>query len=153
MIRAIQEFFRTSIEPDKTAGPDQHGLQLATAALLFEMLRADHDEHPEERKTLERALEKTFSLSQTETRRLAHLADREAAVSVSLYQFTGLINKHFSAEEKVQVVEMLWQVAYADSCLDRYEEALVRKIAELIHVPHREYIQAKHRVLSSILHE
>ena len=153
MLRAIQDFFRTKIEPDKAAGPDRHGLQLATAALLFEMLRADAEEHPNERRMLERALEKTFSLDETETRRLAQLADREAAVSVSLYQFTGLINKHFSPEQKIRVVEMLWQVAYADSCLDRYEEALVRKIADLIHVPHREFIQAKHRVLTSILHE
>ena len=146
MLRAIQDFFRTNIEPDMQAGPDQHGLQLATAALMFEMLRADHDEHPDERHALERALKASFSLSDTETRQLAQLAEREAVESVSLYQFTGLINRHFSPQEKIQVVEMLWQVAYADGHLDRYEEALVRKIADLIHVPHREFMQAKHRV-------
>jgi len=132
------------------AGPDQHGLQLATAALLFEMLRADDDEHPGERHALERGLQKSFSLSDTETRQLAQLAEREAAESVSLYQFTGLINTHFTPHEKIRVVEMLWQVAYADGILDRYEEALVRKIAELIHVPHREFIQSKHRVLETM---
>jgi len=68
---------------------------------------------------------------------------------VSLYQFTGLINQHFTPEQKVRVVEMLWQVAYADGHLDPYEEALVRKIADLIHVPHRQFIQAKHRVAES----
>lgn len=149
MLRAIQDFFRLKIEPDMQAGPDQHGLQLATAALLFEMLRADDDEHPEERCTLERALQTCFALSESETRQLAQLAEREAAESVSLYQFTGLINRHFSRDEKIRVVEMLWQIAYADARLDRYEEALVRKIAELIHVPHREFMQAKHRVLES----
>lgn len=149
MLRAIQDFFQTNIEPDMEAGPDQHGLQLATAALMFEMLRADDDEHPAERHTLEQALQKCFSLSESETSRLAELAEREAAESVSLYQFTGLINRHFSPDEKIRVVEMLWQVAYADGRLDRYEEALVRKIAELIHVPHRDFIQAKHRVVES----
>jgi len=149
VLRAIQDFFRLKIEPDMEAGPDQHGLQLATAALMFEMLRADDDEHPDERHTLERALQKSFSLSETETRQLAQLAEREAAESVSLYQFTGLINGHFSPHEKIRVVEMLWQVAYADGILDRYEEALVRKIAELIHVPHREFVQAKHRVAAT----
>ncbi|MEA2080739.1 MAG: TerB family tellurite resistance protein [Pseudomonadota bacterium] len=150
MLRAIQDFFRSNIEPDMDAGPDQHGLQLATAALLFEMLRADHDEHPDERHTLEQALQKSFALSEGETRQLAQLADREAAESVSLHQFTGLINRHFSPGEKIRVVEMLWQVAYADGRLDRYEEALVRKIAELIHVPHRDFMQAKHRVLETV---
>ena len=107
MLRAIQDFFRLKIEPDMHAGPDQHGLQLATAALMFEILRADDDEHPDERNTLERALQKSFALSESETRQLAQLADREAAESVSLYQFTGLINRHFSPDEKIRVVEML----------------------------------------------
>ena len=147
MLDAIQEFFRLKIEPDTTAGPDEHGLQLATAALLFEVLRADNDEHPDERARLEQELCKAFSLSDSETRELAELADCEAAESVSLYQFTGLINQHFSAEEKVRLVEMLWQVAYADGRLDRYEEATVRKITELLHVPYRAFIRAKHRVL------
>lgn len=147
MLAAIQDFFRLNIEPDSGAGPGVHGLQLAAAALLFEVMRADYDEHPDERATLERALRQAFSLTDSETRELAELADREAAEAVSLYQFTGLINQQFPAEEKVQLVEMLWQVAYADGRLDRYEEAAVRKITELLHVPHRDFIRAKHRVL------
>jgi len=136
--------------PDQAGKHDQHSLQLATAALLFEMLRADFDEHPDEYVALERALQDSFSLSASETRQLTQLADREAADAVSLYQFTGLINQHFSAGEKVQVIEMLWQVAYADGRVDRYEEALVRKISDLLHVPHRDFIQAKHRVQESV---
>jgi len=147
VLAAIQEFFRLKIEPDSGAGAGVHGLQLAAAALLFEVMRADYDEHPDERTTLERALREAFSLTDSETRELAELADREAAEAVSLYQFTGLINREFSAEQKIQLVEMLWQVAYADGRLDRYEEAAVRKITELLHVPHRDFIRAKHRVL------
>ncbi len=149
MLRAIQEFFQSQIEPDVKAGPDKHGLHLATAALLFEMLRADDNEHPQERAELERVLQEQFDLSGDETWELAKLADQEAAEAASLYQFTGLINEHFTAEQKVSVVEMLWQVAYADGRLDPYEEALVRKIADLIYVPHREFIQAKHRIQES----
>lgn len=149
MLDAIQDFFRARIDPQHKAGDEQRSLQLATAALLFEMLRADHQEDPEERRTLESVLRKCFSLSRDETRELAALADDEAANAVSLYQFTGLINRHFSPQQKIQVVEMLWQVAYADGRLDRYEEALVRKIADLIHVPHRDFIRAKHRVAES----
>lgn len=146
MISAIQEFFRSRISPRHQPGNDTRGLQLATAALLFEMLRADQEEHPRERRTLEAALRSCFELNDEETRELALLADAEAANSVSLYEFTGLINQHFTPQQKVQVVEMLWQVAYADGRLDTYEEALVRKIADLIHVPHRDFIRAKHRM-------
>jgi len=146
MLRAIQEFFQAEIAPASRGGDDQRGLQLATAALLFEMLRADEEDHPEERRTLETALANQFDLSEAETRELAALGDREANDSVSLYQFTGLINQHFSAQQKLQVVDMLWQVAFADGRLDPYEEALVRKIADLIYVPHRDFIRSKHRV-------
>jgi uncharacterized tellurite resistance protein B-like protein len=146
MLKAIQDFFRDQVGVHEGEGHDQRSLQLATAALLFEMLRADYAEHPEELDALKRALQKSFSLSAGETHELARLAEREAAEAVSLYQFTALINQHFSPGEKVRVVEMLWQVAYADGRLHRYEEALVRKVAELIHVPHRDFIQAKLRV-------
>lgn len=150
MLSAISEFFRSKIEPDTRAGPDEHGLHLATAALLFEMLRADAEDHAKERQAIELVLQDKLGLSTEETRELAELADREAAEAVSLYQFTGLINTHFSPEQKVQVVEMLWQVAYADGHLDPYEEALLRKIADLIYVPHRDFIQSKHRVLEQL---
>ena len=146
MLRAIQEFFRSHINSQQGGEHDEHSLQLATAALLFEMQRVDHDEHPEERAALETALKKTFSLSEAETRELAELAEREARESVSLHQFTSLINNSFQLNEKIHIVEMLWRVAYADARLDRYEEALVRKIADLLYVPHRDFIQAKHRV-------
>jgi len=146
MLRAIQDFFRSHIETDPAGGHDEHSLRLATAALLFEMQRADFDEHEEERKVLERVLRKTFGLSEEETRELALLAQQESEDSVSLHQFTRLINQQFSPEEKVRVVEMLWQVAFADGRIDRYEEALVRKIAELIYVSHKDFIQARHRV-------
>ena len=149
MLGAIREFFLSRIEPDVQAGPDEHGLRLATAALLFEMLRADDDEHPDERSAIERVLRDQFELSKEETLELSRLADQEAAEAASLYQFTGLINDHFTPEQKVSVVEMLWQVAYADGSLDPYEEALVRKIADLIYVPHRDFIRAKHRVQDS----
>ena len=150
VLDAIQAFFRIKIDTDRDHKHDQHSLHLAAAALLFEMLRADHREHPEERKAMERVLQKTFSLDAEETQQLADLAEAEAAGAISLYEFTSLINQSFSPEEKVRVVEMLWQVAFADGHLDRYEEALVRKVAELIYVPHRDFIQAKHRVQEAL---
>ena len=64
-------------------------------------------------------------------------------------QHARLINDEFNREQKIHLIEQLWRVAFADQELDRYEEALVRKISELLHVPHRDFIQAKHRVQES----
>lgn len=150
VLESIQAFFRTHIESGRDGNHDQHSLHLATGALLFEILRADYQDHPEEREVLERVLQTRFDLSAEETRQLTDLAAQEAAESVSLHEFTSLINQHFSLEEKVEIVEMLWQVAFADGHLDRYEEALVRKIADLIYVPHRDFIRAKHRVENAL---
>ena len=63
------------------------------------------------------------------------------------YDLTRLINNGFSAAQKVKVIELMWEVAYADDKLQKYEEALVRKVADLIYVPHSDFIAAKHRIL------
>lgn len=151
MLNAIKSFFQLHIQSDiGTDTTREHGLRLATAALLMEMSRADHEISPEEREMVERLVSGEFGLSRKETAELRELAEMEAREAVSLYQFTSLINDHFTPEEKVRVVEMLWRVAFADRSLDKYEEALVRRIAELIYVPHRDFIQAKHRVAEAL---
>ncbi len=147
MLKRIQDFFNLQINA-VTEGDErnEHELKLATAALMFEITRADFEVHDVERQAVEASIQKIFQLSESQTRELAELAEQEVESSVSLYQFTGLINQHFSPQEKARVVEMLWQVVFADDHMDCQEEAMVRKIAELIHVPHRDFIRAKHRV-------
>jgi uncharacterized tellurite resistance protein B-like protein len=76
------------------------------------------------------------------------LAQNEDAVS--LYPFVRLINDHFTAEQKRQIVEATWRVAFADRRLDKYEEAQIRKIADLLYVPHKDFIMTKLRVLESV---
>ncbi len=151
MLHAIKTFFQQHIDAE-VHRPEtrEHGLRLATAALLMEMTRADFTRRPEELRMVASLVQGEFGLTGEETRELAELAEAEAHEAVSLYQFTGLINEHFSQEEKVRVVEMLWQVAYADRELDKYEESLVRKVAELLYVSHRDFIRAKHRVQEAL---
>jgi len=150
MLRAIQQFFETRIsdaDPETGQARSEHGYQLATAALLFEVIRADHEIKGVERRTLSDAVRRAFDLDAQETEELVRLAELEAEQSTSLYEFTRLINDHFSADEKRHVVELLWQVALADEDVDKYEEYLIRKVADLIHVPHSAFIQAKRRAL------
>jgi uncharacterized tellurite resistance protein B-like protein len=149
MLETIQRFFESRIAPAVADGVDataEHGYQLATAALLVEMSKADSQVKEEERVAITNAVRRAFSLSPEETDELMELAEQEADKATSLYQFTRLINETFSPQQKAHVVELLWQVAFADGEVDKYEEHLVRKIADLIYVPHRVFIQAKHRV-------
>lgn len=146
MITAIRQFFeRNILEDTLEESTAEHGLQLATAALLIEMSRADFDAKEEDKAAVSAAIGRVFGLDADETEALVALAEQEANEATSLYQFTSLINRQFSADQKAHVVELLWQVAYADGRLDKYEEHLVRKIADLIHVPHSTFIQAKHK--------
>jgi uncharacterized tellurite resistance protein B-like protein len=149
MLQKIRRFFEDRIDVDRNRQmpqDEEHRLRLATAALLFEISRADTDVSDSERQTIVTSVQKVFNLDDDETRELVALAEEKVETSVSLYQFTSLVNDRFSAQEKNHVVELLWRVSFADGELDKYEEHLIRKIADLLHVSHADYIQARHRV-------
>jgi uncharacterized tellurite resistance protein B-like protein len=146
MLNAIRQFFDNRLnQPDPASSSDEHRLRLATAALLIEMMRMDDDIKDEERMTVVTSLRKKFDLSETETAELVGLAEEEARTATDYFQFTSLINRHFNAEQKERVIEHLWEVAYADGGLDRHEEHLMRKIADLLYIPYKTYIGAKLR--------
>ena len=150
MLKAIQRFFDQNMQPASKAitsvPASEPACMLATAALLIEIMRADSNVSETERQTTLTALKDRFKLTDREADELVSLAETEADEAVSLYQFTHLIDKGFSREQKVQVIELLWQVVFADQVLEKHEEALVRKISGLIHVPHKAFIDAKIRV-------
>lgn len=146
MLSLIKEFFEQRLLPIADAGDEhEHRLRLAVAALLLEMPRMDDVVRPEECAAAEEAIRERFGLTPDETRDLMDLARAEARNATDYFQFTSLINRHYSQEQRVELVEQLWRIAYADAGLHPYEEHLVRKIAELLHVPHRAFIAAKHR--------
>lgn len=151
MIKGITRFFQERIRPDedvKGGRISEQRLQLATAALLIEMTRADFTVTDTERAAVDRSLQELFGLSVAETRQLIDLAELEVRASSSLFQFTHLIDKHFAPEQKITVIELLWRVAYSDAGKDHHEEHLVRKVADLLHVPHSAFIRARERVES-----
>lgn len=150
MLDAIRQFFEKNIRGEtRDDAPSEHRLRVATAALLVEMARMSTEVTDEERETIWRAVQDKFSLSAEETRELLRLGEEEARDATDYFQFTSLINDAFSPEQKVRLIEHLWHVAYADGNLHVYEEHLVRKIADLIHVPHKEFIAAKLRAKES----
>ena len=150
MLKAIKQFFEESISPD-TQGDVEHRLKLATAALFIEMMQQDSKKTESEEKTVKEVLQTKFDLSEIETHQLFELAHEEARDAVDFYQFTSLINEHFSREKKIKIVEYLWAIAYADNHLDAYEEHMVRRIADLLYVEHQDFIKAKHKVLDNLI--
>jgi uncharacterized tellurite resistance protein B-like protein len=145
MLNAIREFFDQHVAAGATGGDERHTIEVATAALLVETVRLDGEIDATERAAAHRAVRAKFGLGEAEAATLIRLAEEEARDATGYYQFTSLINKQFSAAQKERVIELMWQVAYADAELSAHEQHVVRKIADLLHVPHRAYIAAKLR--------
>jgi uncharacterized tellurite resistance protein B-like protein len=121
-------------------------LRLATAVLLVEIMRADFDESAVERTTLESLLERHFGLTAAEAATLVAEAERAADRSISLYDYTRVLNDALAAGEKSDVVELLWRACLADGRLDKYEDHLVGKVAELLYVPRADVIRLRNLV-------
>jgi uncharacterized tellurite resistance protein B-like protein len=145
MLKSIRDFFEQHIGQPSAPADETRGLQLATAALLFEVVRGDGTMAPAERDALLTAVGSKFGLTAAEAAELIDLAEQETQLANDYFQFTSLINRRFSPQQKQQVIELMWRVAYADASLSAHEQHVLRKVAELLHVPHGDYIAAKMR--------
>tara|TARA_R110002072_G_scaffold85575_4_gene193757 strand:+ start:354 stop:806 length:453 start_codon:yes stop_codon:yes gene_type:complete len=141
MIKSLKSLFQN---PEQSAGPElEHSLHLAAAALLIEMTRADFEVATAEQEALVNVLCSTLQLEHAEVLELIKLGAVAADKATSLYEFTRLINDHYSRDQKRALVRSMWQVAYADDSLDKYEERLIRQVSDLIHVSHGDFIKLK----------
>lgn len=145
MLNKLTQFFERHLQP---AGGDSKAMtfaqkQLAVAALLIEVATADHILDEAELTKLSAILEKKFTLPHEQLIELTELAKSESADSTSLYQFTQLINRDCSHAEKFELIKAMWEVAYTDMSIDKYEEYIIRKVADLIHISHSDFIRAK----------
>jgi uncharacterized tellurite resistance protein B-like protein len=135
MLRALKDFFDRNIAP--TPGRDErHTIELATAALLVETLRIDAEIREPERAAALAAVRGKFGMSDAEADTLLELAEQEVRQATDYFQFTSLINRHFTMDQKIRVIELMWSVAWADDELSPHERHLMRKIVDLLHVPH-----------------
>jgi uncharacterized tellurite resistance protein B-like protein len=151
VLESIRRFFQERVVVPAGAAasePREQALRLAAAALLFEVVRADADVKPEERTVMRTAIQSAFGLADAEAQELMHLAEEESRGASSLFEFTHLVDKGFSAQQKKRLVELLWMVSFADTEKHAGEEQLVRRIAGLLHVPHPDFIDAKIRARS-----
>jgi len=141
MLKAIRDFFDQALRDD--GARRGHGIEVATAALLVEVMRLDGGADEAEREVVLRAVRERFGLAPDEAARLVALAEEEARQANDTWQFTSAIRERLSYDERVRVVALMWEVAHADASLSPYEEHLIRKVADLLYVAHRDYIIAK----------
>ncbi len=148
MILAIKKFFHDKLLIGDVANQSDcaQRIELASAALLFELMKIDGHFDERETEAIADVLANTFSLEQQTLEEIIRLAEDESHQSTSLYDFTSLVNTGYSYEQRVRLIENLWRVAYADKHIDRYEDALIRRIADLIYVNHSDFIKTKLKV-------
>ena len=145
MIDAISEFFRDRLQVQKNSDSTEDAARLAAAALLFEAAMSDYDLGEEERTTIQQLVREQFDLDDTDASVLATLAQQRVRESVGLHGFTSLINQHWSEKDRLNLVEQMWRVVYADGRLDDHELHLMRKIQRLLHIPQKDFVSAKLR--------
>jgi uncharacterized tellurite resistance protein B-like protein len=146
MLKTLKDLFDAFTAPDEES-PQQraHALELATAVLLVEVMRADPALQTAERRAVVKALHEKFGLPDEALARLVEQAEVTARNASDFYQFTSRINERLAHPQKIQVIENMWQVAYADAHLHANENHLISKMADLLYVTHGEYIGAKMR--------
>ena len=148
MLKSLKEFFERSVQggDDRTEAGFDNRIELSAAVLMVEISLADSSIDDDELTTIKNSLAGKFHIAAAQVDELIDLARREVDLAVSLHEFTRLLNDKLSAAEKIQLIELLWQVAFADAVLDKYEEYYIRKIADLLYISHKDYIMTKHRV-------
>ena len=142
MLTSLKEFFTNQVHLQPLNDRQKH---MACAALMVEVAAIDEHFDSREFAVLTQHLQQQFNLPADELDELATLAKQERHDSHSLYQFTRLVNDHCSQDDKFELLKGMWKVARADGQIDKYEEYIIRKVSELIHVSHSEFIRAKHR--------
>jgi len=123
--------------------PAEHTVELATAVLLYEVMRADHKFDAQEQLVYRHQLERHFSLDNDELSVLCELTSKHVDEAVDFHQFTRLINANCDAQQKHSIMDSLWRVAFADHDLSADEEYTIRKIADLLYIPHSQFIKSK----------
>jgi uncharacterized tellurite resistance protein B-like protein len=143
---ALKDWITRYLPGGQAAATPEVGSNLAVAALLLEVLLADYDVAPAERQQVMASVSALLGIGAEAAQALVEEAERHIDQSHDLYQFTSQINRTYSEVEKVRLLEALWRVALADQTVHKYEEHLIRRVADLLHVPHSGYIAAKLRV-------
>lgn len=145
LMKTLKNLFDGLLGPAASAADETHLLQLATAVMLVEVMRADTSFHAAERAAVLVALRAKFGLDDDEAARLTELAESQVKVASDWFAFTSRINEQFEMPQKLRMIEFMWQVAYADGHLSEHERHVMWRIADLLHIPQGAYVNARLR--------
>ncbi|USG60716.1 TerB family tellurite resistance protein [Sneathiella marina] len=148
MISFLKGLMSDGGDQQKPSNSDEE--HIATAALLIEAALSDDDFKEVERRAILDVLERHYKISESEATELLHDAEKAQAEAGQLFYFTRTVKESFPIETRVQMIEMLWEIAYADGVLSKFEANLVRRVAGLIYVSDRERGDARKRVLARL---
>jgi uncharacterized tellurite resistance protein B-like protein len=144
MLTAIQDLLKTFTQASQEKPLDhEQAVRTATVALLVEVARADFGVEDAEREMILRIIERHYAVTADQARLIADEAESHADDATCLHPLTRLITSQCSLEEREEIVRLLWEVSVADGHVDKHEEHLVRKVADLLYVPHNRFIKAK----------
>lgn len=150
MLKSIKKYFDDRLADLQTGDGGKendrelvHAADLASAALLIEVMNTDQELDAREAEKFIEVIQSTLDIADEEISELQALAEQEARDATSLYEFTRLINDNYSYQQKYQLIENMWRIAFSDEKLDKYEDHLIRRIADLIYVSHSDFIRAK----------
>jgi len=146
LVDRLTEALSTTETTDVGGESREAAIRMATAVLMTEIARADHDYDGSEFDLLLQLITRHFHMSPEDAVELANAANETAEEQLSLHSFTQLLNKNLSEQEKERIVLLLWQIAYADGRLDKYEDSMVSKIAGLLYVRRVRVMRLKHDV-------
>jgi uncharacterized tellurite resistance protein B-like protein len=149
MIKRLKKVFASI--PEQSSGPEKadnpHDIRIAACALFLEMANIDGKFSGNERDNIMKILASQYDLSEEDATELTRSAEDERKGKIDLWQYTNLINRNYSDEEKIRIVEMLWKIVYSDGRLDAHEDYLAHKLAKLLRLNHDQLIDAKLKVL------
>jgi uncharacterized tellurite resistance protein B-like protein len=146
LIKRLLKYFEVSSQKEDDVD-SSHSIQVAALALLIEVANADHTLTDSEREKIIALAGTLFKLDETEKEMIVELAYSKSDQSTSLFEYTTVVNKHFSEQEKFNLIFSMWQVALADDSIDSYEDHLIRRVSDLVYLPHVRFIEAKHHAL------
>ena len=149
MLKSIQNIFKRK-ENESAVDSKKSEQELAYASLLIEVINSDNKFDDRERDKLLEILSSKLGINKEELDNFTELAQKKSEDSTSLYEFTREINDQYEYEEKVSLITDLWGIAYSDGKLDKYEDYVIRKIADLIYVSHADFIKSKLKVKNAI---
>lgn len=156
MLKKIVDQITTAISASADQADDpqdrEAAIRLATAVLMIDVARADHVFDETEFEHVLRLVEAHFELEPEDAAELVNQAGEEAEDLISAYDFTSVLHQHLDDAEKARIVGMLWQVAYADGELDKYEDSLILKISDLLHVSRARVMRLKHDAQTASSH-